>query len=233
MRVLVIDDDPDVARVISLCFKMRWPQTEVVSAVDGTEGLLLVKNKHPDVVILDIGLPEMNGYEVCYKIRSVSDVPIIMLTVRDADTDISCGLEVGADDYITKPFSHIQLLSRVQAVMRRTHRLPVPQGKNVFYNNNLKIDFDNHEVSICGELIKLTPIEYGLLYHLSHNVGRVMTYQTLLSKIWGEEYVYETNLLKVHVHNLRNKLHDNPESPVMIINERGIGYRLLPGNMNT
>lgn len=233
MKVLVIDDDPDVARVISLCFKMRWPQTEVVSAVDGIEGLLLVENNHPDVVILDVGLPEMNGYEVCYKIRSISDVPVIMLTVRDADTDVSCGLEIGADDYITKPFSYIQLLSRVQAVLRRTYKLPVSTGRNTFCNNNLKIDFDSREVSICGELVKLTPIEYDLLYHLSNNVGRVMTYQTLLSKTWGEEYLYETNLLKVHVHNLRNKLHDGAQSPAMIINERGIGYRLLPGNKGT
>jgi len=233
MKVLVIDDDPDVARVISLCFKMRWPQTEVVSAVDGAEGLLLIENKHPDVVILDVGLPEMNGYEVCYRIRRISDVPIIMLTVRDADTDVSCGLEVGADDYITKPFSHIQLLSRVQAVMRRTRGLPVSTGINTFRNNDLKIDYDTHEVSVGGELVKLTPIEYGLLYQLSHNVGRVLTYQTLLSKIWGEEYLFETNLLKVHVHNLRNKLRDNSHCPVIIINERGIGYRLLSGNKDT
>ena len=233
MKVLVIDDDPDVARVISLCFKMRWPQTEVVSAVDGTEGLLLVENKHPDVVILDVGLPEMNGYEVCYKIRCVSDVPIIMLTVRDADTDISCGLEVGADDYITKPFSYIQLLSRVQAILRRTQKSPVSTGRNVFWNNNLKIDYDSREVWMGCELVKLTPIEYGLLYHLSHNMGRVLTYQTLLSKIWGEEYLYEKSLLKVHVHNLKNKLRDDSQSPVMIINERGIGYRFLPGNRDT
>ena len=125
MKVLVIDDDPDVAQVVSLCFEMRWPQTTVVSAVDGREGLSLVETESPDVVILDIGLPEMNGFEVCHEIRRFSDVPIIMLTVRDADTDVSRALETGADDYISKPFSHIELLSRVQAVFRRTQKLPL------------------------------------------------------------------------------------------------------------
>ena len=122
MKVLVIDDDPDVAEVISLCFEKRWPQTMVVSAVDGNEGLALTEQESPDVVILDVGLPEMNGFEVCDKLRRISDVPIIMLTARGADADVSCGLEVGADDYISKPFSYVQLLSRVQAVLRRTQR---------------------------------------------------------------------------------------------------------------
>lgn len=227
MKVLVIDDDPDVAQVISLCFEMRWPQTDTVSAVDGTEGLSLIEAESPDVVILDVGLPEMNGFEVCREIRQFSDVPIIMLTVRDADTDISRALELGADDYISKPFSHIELLSRVQAVLRRTQRLPLAKGEGVFSSGQLKIDFDSREVRTNGDLIKLTPTEYGLLYHLSRNAGRVLTYQTLLSKVWSEEYEYETNLLKLHIHNLRHKLGDNPQNPGMIVNERGVGYKLV------
>ena len=199
MKVLVIDDDPDVAQVISLCFEMRWPQTATVSAVDGTEGLSLIEVESPDVVILDVGLPEMNGFEVCREIRQFSDVPIIMLTVRDADTDISRALELGADDYISKPFSHIELLSRVQAVLRRTQRLPLAKGEGVFSSGQLRIDFDSREV----------------------------TYQTLLSKVWSEEYEYETNLLKLHIHNLRHKLGDNPQNPGMIVNERGVGYKLV------
>ena len=227
MKVLVIDDDPDVAQVVSLCFEMRWPQTDTISAVDGTEGVSLIETESPDVIILDVGLPEMNGFEVCREIRQFSDVPIIMLTVRDADTDISRALELGADDYISKPFSHIELLSRVQAVLRRTQRLPLAKGEGVFSSGKLRIDFDSREVRTNGNVIKLTPTEYGLLYHLSRNAGRVLTYQTLLSKVWSEEYEYETNLLKLHIHNLRNKLGDNPQNPGMIVNERGVGYKLV------
>ena len=225
MKVLVIDDDPDVAQVISLCFEMRWPQTTVVSAADGNEGLSLVETESPDVVVLDVGLPEMNGFEVCREIRTFSDVPIIMLTVRDADTDVSRALETGADDYISKPFSHIELLSRVQAVLRRTQRLPLAKGEGVLTNGNLTVDFDSREVRINGDTVKLTPTEYGLLYHLTRNANRVLTYQALLSKVWGEEYEYETNLLKLHIHNLRRKLADDPQNPRVILNERGVGYK--------
>ena len=227
MKVLVIDDDPDVAQVISLCFEMRWPQTNTISAVDGTEGLSLVETESPDVVVLDVGLPEMNGFEVCREIRRFSDVPIIMLTVRDADTDVSRALETGADDYISKPFSHIELLSRVQAVLRRTQKLPLSNSEGFFSSGNLRIDFDSREVQVNGNVVKLTPTEYGLLYHLSRNAGRVLTYQALLAKVWSEDYEYETNLLKLHIHNLRHKLGDNPQNPGMIINERGVGYRLV------
>jgi len=227
MKVLVIDDDPDVAQVISLCFEMRWPQTTVVSAVDGNEGISLVETESPDVIILDIGLPEMNGFEVCREIRRFSDVPILMLTVRDADTDVSRGLETGADDYISKPFSHIELLSRVQAVLRRTQKLPLSKNEGAFTSGNLRIDYDSREVRMNGDVVKLTPTEYGLLYHLSRNADRVLTYQALLSKIWNDEYQYETNLLKLHIHNLRRKLGDNPQNPALIINERGVGYRFV------
>ena len=227
MKVRVIDDDPDVAQVISLCFEMRWPQTNTISAADGTEGLSLVETESPDVIILDVGLPEMNGFEVCREIRRFSDVPIIMLTVRDADTDVSRALETGADDYISKPFSHIELLSRVQAVLRRTQKLPLSNSEGFFSSGNLRIDFDSREVQVNGDVVKLTPTEYGLLYHLSRNAGRVLTYQALLAKVWSEDYEYETNLLKLHIHNLRHKLGDNPQNPGMIINERGVGYRLV------
>jgi len=225
MKVLVIDDDPDVAQVISLYFEMRWPQTTVVSTADGNEGLTMVETESPNVVVLDVGLPEVNGFEVCREIRSFSDVPIIMLTVRDADTDVSRALETGADDYITKPFSHIELLSRVQAVLRRTQRLPLAKGEGVLSSGNLTVDFDSREVRINGDTIKLTPTEYGLLYHLTRNANRVLTYQALLSKVWGEEYEYETNLLKLHIHNLRRKLADDPQNPRVILNERGVGYK--------
>jgi len=233
MKVLVIDDDSDVARLISLCCEMRWPQTTVVPAVDGTEGLSLVKTENPDVVLLDIGLPDMNGFQVCYEIRQFSDVPIIMLSVRDADVDVSCGLETGADDYISKPFSYRQLLSRVQAVLRRTRKPTLSKNEGIFAIGNLMVDFDSREIRVNGEVAKLTPIEYGLLYYLSRNANRVLTYQTLLSQVWSEDYKSETNLLKLHIHNLRRKLGDTPENPEMIINERGVGYRLMTAGRDT
>lgn len=227
MRVLVIDDDPDVGEVISLCFEMRWPQTKVVAAVDASEGISLVESESPDIVILDIGLPGMDGFEACREIRRFSDVPIIMLTVRDADTDVSRGLEMGADDYLAKPFSHIELLSRAQAVLRRTQKLPLSKGDGVFSSGNLRIDFDSREVRVTDEVVKLTPKEYGLLYHLSRNAGRVLTHQALLSKVWSEDYDDETNLLKLHIHNLRRKLSDDLQNPKMIVSERGVGYRFV------
>ena len=227
MKVLVIDDDPNISQVISLCFEMRWPQTNTVSVVDGTEGLSLVETENPDVVILDIGLPEMNGFDVCHEIRQFSDVPIIMLTARDSDTDVSRALELGADDYISKPFSHIELLSRVQAVLRRTQKLPLSKGEGVLCSGNLKIDYDSREVRVNGEVVKLTPIEYGLLYHLSRNAGRVLTFQVLLSKVWGDDFIYDISLLKPPIHNLRHKLGDDHRNPRIIVNQRGVGYIFL------
>ena len=227
MKVLVIDDDPSIAQVITICFEMRWPQSTVVSAVDGNEGVSMVEKESPDVVILDIGLPGIDGFEVCREIRRFSDVPIVMLTVRDTDTDTARSLEMGADDYLSKPFSHIELLSRVQAVLRRTQRLPLSKGKGVFSSSGLSIDFDSREVRVGGEVVKLTPYEYGLLYHLTRNAGRVVTYQALLSNVWGENYEQDTYLLKLHIHNLRRKLGDNPQNPKMIINERGVGYKFV------
>jgi len=224
MKVLVIDDDPDLAEVISLCFEMRWPHTSMVPAVDGIEGISLVETENPDLVILDIGLPDLDGFEVCSEIRAFSDVPIIMLTGKHADTDVSRGLETGADDYVAKPFSHIELLSRVQAVLRRTQKLPLSKGEGVLSNGNLRIDFSSREVRVNGEVVKLTPNEYRLLHHFVRNAGRLLTFQTLLSKVWGEGFEYETYLLKPPIHNLRRKLGDDPRNPKRIVNKRGVGY---------
>jgi len=230
MKVLIIEHDPDVIEVVSLCLGMRWPQTTVMAAIDGTEGLSLAKAEKPDVVILDVDLPDMDGFEVCRKIRRFSNVPIIMLGISAADTDVSRALEIGADDYVTKPIRHIELLSRIQAVLRRVQKLPLSKDKNTFRSSNLTIDYDAREVQVNGEMVKLTPIEYDLLYYLTQNVGRVQTYESLLTKVWGEQYKHEKNLLKLPIHNLRRKLGDNPSNPGIIVNERSIGYRFLTAN---
>ena len=225
MKILVIDDDPDIVEVVSLTFEMRWPEAVTVSASDGTSGIDLVEIESPDIIILDIGLPDMDGYEVCKEIRRFSDAPILMLTVRDKEADIVKGLQMGADDYVTKPFKHIELLARVQAVLRRAQMEPVTSEEEPFQAGNLYIDFSRREVLVADQPVKLTPTEYQLLYHLVKNAGRVMTHRTLLGRIWGREYVDETNYLKVHIQHLRQKLGDDPSNPTMILTERGAGYK--------
>ena len=208
MRVLVIDDEPDVTEVVRLTFNLRWPEAEVIAAPTGEEGVALVERDSPEMVILDIGLPDINGFEVCERIRRFSDVPVIMLTARHDEVDKVKGPELGADDYITKPFSHIELLARVRAVMRRSEsQVPATEGPPL-EAGALRIDYASREVTIDGVEVKLTPIEYGILYHLARNENRVLTFRTLLAKVWGREYVDEVDYLKVHIQHLRKKLRD-------------------------
>ena len=230
MKVLVIDDSPEVTEAVALCFELRWPHSTIVSALTGNKGVDLVEAESPDMVILDIGLPDIDGFEACRQIRSFSETPIIMLTVRDRDVDIARGLELGADDYITKPFSHIELLARVQAVMRRAQMLPSGSGEPPFQADELWIDFNSREVKVKGEAIKLTPTEYSLLYHLVKNAGRVLTHRTLLAKVWGPEYTDATNYLKVHIQHVRQKLGDDANCPRYILTEHGVGYRFVKPN---
>ena len=230
MKVLVIDDSPEVTEAVALCFELRWPHSTIVSALTGNKGVDLVEAESPDIVILDIGLPDIDGFEACRQIRSFSETPIIMLTVRDRDVDVARGLELGADDYITKPFSHIELLARVQAVLRRAQMLPSGAGEPPFLAGDMWIDFNSREVKVKGEAIKLTPTEYSLLYHLVKNAGRVLTHRTILAKVWGPEYTDATNYLKVHIQHLRQKLGDDANSPHYVLTEHGVGYRFLKPN---
>mgnify|MGYP005819577391 CR=1 FL=1 len=227
MRVLVIDDEPDVVEIVRLTFNLRWPEAEVFAMKTGEEGVLAVEADTPDIVILDIGLPDIDGFEVLQRVRTFSDVPIVMLSARHEEVDKVKGLELGADDYVTKPFSHIELLARVRAVLRRTEsQVPASEGPP-FEAGPLHIDYAAREVSVDGESVKLTPIEYGLLYHLTRNENRVLTFRTLLAKVWGREYMDETDYLKVHIQHLRRKLGDDPQNDPMIVNERGVGYKFV------
>ena len=227
MKVLVIEDDPGIIEVVSLCFQLRWSGTTVISASSGNKGLELVETESPDVVILDIGLPDVDGYQILKEIRRFSDVPVLMLTVRSEDTDVARGLELGADDYITKPFSHIELIARVQAVLRRAQGLPVTDEERPFISGKLSVDFNRNEVMLDGNLIKLTSTERKLLYHLIRNEGRILSHESLLTKVWGDSYVDARDLLRVHIQHLRQKLEDNIESPNIIVTEHGIGYKLI------
>jgi len=230
MKVVVIDDSPDVAEVVSLCFQLRWSGATVVSASEGARGLELIETENPDVTILDIGLPDMEVIQVLRQIRSFSQVPVIMLTVRGEDADIARCLELGADDYIVKPFSHIELLARVQAVLRRVQGLPVT-GERPFVSGKLSVDFARNEVRVEGKPVKLTSTEYKLLCHLIRNEGRPLTHENLLRKVWGETYIDARDLLRVHIQHLRQKLGDSVKSPTIIVTEHRIGYKFVrPAN---
>lgn len=227
MRIAVIDDAPDVIESVRLGFTLQWREVDVLSASTGESGLDLVEREQPDLVLLDIGLPDIDGYQVLRQVRAFSDVPVVMLTARDDTMDLVKGLELGADDYITKPFNHLELLARVKAVLRRLD-MPAPASRAPsFRSHDLEMDFARQEVRLHGEALALTPTEYKLLYHLVRNAGHILPHATLLAKVWGREYVDEVDYLRVYVRRLRDKLGDDPDEPRYIRTERGLGYRFI------
>ena len=227
MKILIVDDEPDVIKVISMSFRMQQPAWEIISAEDGPGALKLLEQERPDVVLLDIGLPDMSGLEVLESIRVFSDVPVIMLTVRDDELSKVQGLELGADDYVTKPFSHLELLARVRAVLRRAQSLPLAQ-EHPFTSGDIHVDFVRRELSVRGQPVTLTGTEYRLLYHLVRNAGRVMTHEALLARVWGREYTDEISYLKSYISRLRNKLESDPHNPEYILTEYSVGYWFRP-----
>ena len=178
-------------------------------------------------MLLDIGLPDIDGFDVLRELRAFSDVPVVMLTARDDAMDKVKGLELGADDYVTKPFNHLELMARVRAVLRR-HDMPAPASRAPsFRSGDLEVDFARQEARLRGERLDLTPTEYKLLYHLVRNAGHVLQHGTLLAKVWGREYVDEVDYMRVYIRRLRDKLGDDPEHPRYIQTERRLGYRFV------
>ncbi len=227
MKILIVDDAPEVVESVRLGFMLQWREVDVIGAGEGGAAVDLVEREAPDLVLLDIGLPDIDGYEVLRQIREFSDVPVIMLTARDDTMDKVKGLELGADDYVTKPFDHLELLARVRAVLRRLD-MPAPKSRAPsFHAGDLEVDFAAQEARLRGQRLDLTPTEYKLLYHLVRNAGRVLPHGTLLAKVWGRDYVDEVDYLRVYVRRLRDKLGDEPEKPRYIRTERGLGYRFL------
>ncbi len=226
MKVLVVDDEPDVIEVVNLCFGLRWPEAQVIASGDGDQALELIEAHTPDLILLDIVLPGTDGFHVCQEVRRFSDVPIIMLTARDSEVDKVRGLEMGADDYVTKPFSHLELLARVRAVLRR-YQSQLPAVGEVFESGDLRVDYGSRQVTVRGQAVRLTPTEYSLLFHLTRNAGRVLPHYTLLAKVWGREYVDEIDYLKVYIRRLRQKLEGDPETIGRIVSERGVGYKFV------
>jgi len=227
LKVLLIEDAEEIVDTISLCFELRWPGVNVTSTAEGHQGLALAETESPDVVILDLGLPDMDGFEVLKEIRAFSNVPVIIVTVRGEEIDKIKGLELGADDYITKPFSHMEFLARIQAVLRRAS---VPESKvteKPFHSSRLNIDFTTRTVIVDGQPVKLTPTEYALLHYLVLNADTTLTHRALLEKVWGEEYLDSLEYLKVYIKRLRNKLEADPSNPQLILSRRGIGYKFV------
>ncbi len=223
--ILVVDDEPRMTRFIRMNLELEGYQ--VIEARSGMEALKRVREDLPDLVILDVMMPEMDGFETLRLIRQVSTVPVIMLTVKAEEDDKVRGLELGADDYVTKPFSPRELASRVKALLRRA-QLPAPMEKTVIkVDDRLTIDFARREVIVEGKPIKLRPTEYRLLYHLVNNAGWVMPHETLLSKVWGYEYRDETHYLRLYITYLRQKIEEDPSNPKYILTERGVGYRFV------
>jgi two-component system KDP operon response regulator KdpE len=227
MRILVVDDVADVVESVRLGFMLQWRDVEVLGAATADEALDVVEREHPDIVLLDVGLPGLDGFGALTEIRRFSDVPVVMLTARDDAMDKVKGLELGADDYVTKPFNHLELMARVRAVLRR-HDMPAPTSRAPsFRAHDLEVDFAKQEARLRGEPLELTPTEYKLLYHLVRNSGHVLQHGTLLAKVWGREYVDEVDYLRVYVRRLRDKLGDDPDHPRYIRTERGLGYRFI------
>jgi DNA-binding response OmpR family regulator len=224
-RILVVDDEPRMIDFIRL--NLEHDGFEVSQAESGLIALEQLRDQLPDLILLDIMMPDLNGFETLKLIREISTVPVIMLTAKGEEEDRVRGLELGADDYVTKPFSPRELVSRVRAVLRRTEMPSTPVHELIEVDDRLKIDFDRREIWVEDELVKLRPTEYRLLYHLVQNAGWVVPHEQLLAKVWGYEYRDETHYLRLYINYLRQKLERDPSNPEYIQTERGVGYRFI------
>jgi two-component system alkaline phosphatase synthesis response regulator PhoP len=225
MKILIVDDDPDIAEIIA--FALGKDRHHCTTVHGGANALALLEREKFDLVILDLMMPRVDGYEVCRRLRARdTGTPIIMLTAKDGEADKVQGLDLGADDYVTKPFSPRELLARVRALGRRVARPQAEGGEAVLAGGRLSINLADYEVHREGQLVQLTPLEYELLRCLTLNVGRVVPYDRLLTFAWGPNYEGETELLKVHIRHLREKLERDPSAPEHIVTIRGIGYKL-------
>ncbi|MFH1381410.1 MAG: response regulator transcription factor [Chloroflexota bacterium] len=222
MKVLIIEDDREIVDAISLAFQIRWPEAKVVSTRLGRRGAELVESESPDLVILDLGLPDINGFDVLHQVRLFSRVPVIILTARSDEADIVKGLESGADDYIVKPFRQLELLARVKALIRRHN----PAEEEQLVCGPLRLDTTTGRLNIDSKEIDLTITENRILGHLISNVGHVATHSGLAEAVWGNDYPGAADSLKVHIRRLREKIEPDPSHPQFILTKPGIGYYL-------
>ncbi len=225
--IVVADDDPQLLRLVTRNLQLEG--YEVAAASDGQQALERIEARLPDLVLLDVMMPKLDGFAVCERVREFSAVPILIVTARGQDQDKIRGLDLGADDYLTKPFSVEELLARVRAVLRRS-QLSASQSvqglRSALTIGELTIDFAQHAVLVAGREVEVTPVEYRLLAYLAQNAGRVVTQDLLLEHVWGEEYAGESHLLQVNVNRLRRKIERDPAHPRYLLTKMGVGYLL-------
>jgi two-component system, OmpR family, KDP operon response regulator KdpE len=221
LRILIVDDEIEIRRFLRASLTVHG--NTVLEATSGEEALQMAVNNRPDLVILDLGLPDMDGVEVTRRLREWSQIPIIILSVRNQEQDKILALDTGADDYLTKPFGVGELLARIRVVMRR---IVTPEGTSIYTVGQLLVDLARHHVTLIGNEITLTPTEFDLLKTLAQNAGKVMTHRHLIHQVWGTAYEDEDRLLRVNIANLRRKIEVNPSKPEYILTELGVGYRL-------
>lgn len=224
-RILVVDDEQRMAKFIRL--NLEHDGFRVVEAFTGTQAMDRLRTSLPDLVLLDVMLPDLDGFEVLKMIRAISPVPVIMVTAKGEEEERVHGLELGADDYVTKPFSPRELVSRVRAVLRRTELTSDSTHGLIEVDERLKIDFDRHEVWVAGKLVNLRPTEYRLLYYLVQNTGWVVSHDQILTNVWGYEYRDQPHYVRLYINYLRQKIEKDPANPVYILTERGLGYRFV------
>ena len=224
-RILVVEDEQRMARFIRL--NLEHDGFRVTEAYDGTQALDKLRIAMPDLVLLDVMLPDFDGFEVLKTIRGISTVPVIMVTAKSEEEERIHGLELGADDYVTKPFSPRELVSRVKAVLRRTEITSESTHGIIEVDESLRLDFDRHEIWVDGKLISLRPTEYRLLYYLVQNAGWVVSHDQILTNVWGYEYREQPHYVRLYINYLRQKIEQDPANPKYILTERGIGYRFF------
>ena len=227
-RILVVDDEESISKLVA--YNLQQAGFEVDTADSGTRALEILQDQpRPDLIVLDLMLPGIGGMELCQRLRKDGvQTPIIMLTAKDDEVDRILGLEMGADDYVTKPFSPRELVARVKAVLRRAND-DGGQEEGVYQCGEIVLDTNRYEVSIRGERVDLTPREFELLHYLAKHMGRVMSRDTLLDKVWGYEFAGDTRIVDVHISHLRDKLERDPKQPDYIKTVRGVGYKLVRG----
>jgi len=224
-RILVVDDEKGLVKIIRL--NLEQDGYEVVEAYNGSQAMEKLRTTLPDLVLLVVMMPDTDGFTVLKMIRQIGATPVIMLTAKGEEDDKIKGLELGADDYVTKPFSPRELTSRIKAVLRRGDFNRDEESGKIIVDDRLTIDFDRHEVWVESELVQLRPTEYRLLYHLVQNAGWVLTHDQILNKVWGYEYENEPHYVRLYINYLRKKLEVDPADPQYILTERGVGYRFV------
>lgn len=221
-KILLVEDDTEFSNLTS-----TWLQNagyEVLTADDGAEGMRRVYSSRPDLVLLDANIPKMDGWEVCRRIRDMSDIPVLMVTVNGQKADRLKGFTLGADDYLTKPVDFHELVARIQAVLRRSGATNQEDRPSTFCNGDLEVDWRSRQVWIRGERVKLSPIEFRIMSCLIKNRGWIVTHEQILEKAWGQNYIGDKSFVKLYIRYLRKKLEENPHQPRLIMTERGVGY---------